>query len=177
MNIAGLSGNQQQWIHNICYKHHSHDHVLFFVLSRKISLTSFEKRGVTMATKGEPPGDAPKWYIVWKSLEMKWTINLRKGSLKSFVDRCNSWYFETNYKSHIVGNISVMTMDDDFKSTHCSDDIYIKVAGGEEKSLDKKLPDGFKVKSPSGTTWYLTGAIELHRLVLEDYDQLERRAG
>ena len=45
------------------------------------------------------------------------------------------------------------------------------VQGGE------KLPDGLKVKTPSGYTWELSGAIELHCLVLEDYDQLESRAG
>ena len=50
--------------------------------------------------------------------------------------------------------------------------IIFEVAGGGERRLDKKLPDGFKVKA-----WNLTGAIELHRLVLEDYAQLERRAG
>ena len=60
--------------------------------------------------------------------------------------------------------------------------ITFEVAGGGERPLDKKLPDGFKVKTPilkpSGfRTWPLTGAIELHRLVLEDYAQLERRAG
>ena len=38
-------------------------------------------------------------------------------------------------------------------------------------------PEGFEVESPRGPTWNLTGAIELHRLVLEDYAQLERRAG
>ena len=32
------------------------------------------------------------------------------------------------------------------------------------------------MKSPRGPTWNLTGAIELHRLVVEDYDQLERRS-
>ena len=33
------------------------------------------------------------------------------------------------------------------------------------------------MKTPWGPTWNLTGAIELHRLALEDYAQLERRAG
>ena len=49
--------------------------------------------------------------------------------------------------------------------------------GGGERPLGEKLPDGFKVKTPWGPTWNLTGAIELHRLVWEDYAQLERRAG
>ena len=51
-----------------------------------------------------------------------------------------------------------------------------KIAGGGEKSLDKKLPGGFEVKDQY-STYNLTGAIELHRLALGDYDQLERRAG
>ena len=43
-----------------------------------------------------------------------------------------------------------------------------------ERSLGEKLPDGIEVKDSDGTTWNLTGAIELHRLVLkDDYDQLE----
>ena len=37
-----------------------------------------------------------------------------------------------------------------------------------ERSLGEKLPDGIEVKDSDGTTWNLTGAIELHRLVLKD---------
>ena len=48
--------------------------------------------------------------------------------------------------------------------------------GGGERPLGEKLPDGLKVKTPMGGR-NLTGAIELHRLALEDYAQLERRAG
>ena len=55
--------------------------------------------------------------------------------------------------------------------------IIFEVAGGGERRLDEKLPDGFKVKSPSGIPWNQTGAIGLHRLALEDYDQLESRSG
>ena len=46
--------------------------------------------------------------------------------------------------------------------------------GGGERSLDEKL-DGFKFKHPNGT-WQITVGIELHRLCLMDYHQLERRA-
>ena len=47
--------------------------------------------------------------------------------------------------------------------------------GGGERSLDEKL-DGFKFKHPNGFTWQITVGIELHRLCLRDYPQLERRA-
>ena len=47
--------------------------------------------------------------------------------------------------------------------------------GGGERPLGEKLPDGFEVKDSDGETWNLTGAIELHRLVLQDYDQLKQR--
>ena len=48
--------------------------------------------------------------------------------------------------------------------------------GGGERPLGEKLPNGFEVKDDEGyITFNLTGAIELHRLVLiEDYD-LEKR--
>ena len=49
-----------------------------------------------------------------------------------------------------------------------------KVTGGE-RPLGEKLQDGFEVKLGNGSFWNLTGALELHRLVLEDYDQLEKR--
>ena len=48
--------------------------------------------------------------------------------------------------------------------------------GGGERPLGEKLPDGFEVKDNEGeTVGKLTGAIELHRLALEDYDQLKKR--
>ena len=51
-----------------------------------------------------------------------------------------------------------------------------EVAGGGEQPLGQKLPDNFEVTySPSGQTWKLTGGIVLHRLVVEDPAQLERR--
>ena len=37
------------------------------------------------------------------------------------------------------------------------------------------MPANFEVKTPWGHTWKLSGAIELHRLALEDRAQLERR--
>ena len=43
--------------------------------------------------------------------------------------------------------------------------------GGGKRSLGEKLPNGFEVRV-GNTTLNLTGAIELHRLVLKDYDQL-----
>ena len=50
-----------------------------------------------------------------------------------------------------------------------------KVLGGE-RPLGEKLPDGIEVEDHEGFTWNLTGAIELHRLVLKnDYDQLKKR--
>ena len=51
-----------------------------------------------------------------------------------------------------------------------------EVAGGYEQALGEKLPAHFEVKSPLGFTYELTGVMELHRLVLEDPDQLRRRA-
>ena len=39
-----------------------------------------------------------------------------------------------------------------------------------------KLPDGFEVKASRGASLSLTNGLELHCLVLEDYDQLERRS-
>ena len=62
--------------------------------------------------------------------------------------------------------------------------LYDRVRDGdEERPLGEKLPDGFEVKDKDGLWAYgrgyepleLTGAIELHRLVLEDYDQLEKQ--
>ena len=44
-----------------------------------------------------------------------------------------------------------------------------------ERPLGEKLPDGFEIKDSDGETWNLTGAIELHRLVLQDNDQLKKR--
>ena len=52
-----------------------------------------------------------------------------------------------------------------------------KVTVGE-RPLGEKLADGFEVKlyyDDYDITWKLPGAIELHRLVLEDYDQLEKQ--
>ena len=48
-----------------------------------------------------------------------------------------------------------------------------KVTGGE-RPLGEKLPDGFEVKQRNGSPFNLTGALELHRLVLEGLD-LEKR--
>ena len=44
--------------------------------------------------------------------------------------------------------------------------------GGGERPLGEKLRDGFEVRCD---TYKLTGAIELHRLVSEDYNQLLKR--
>ena len=45
-----------------------------------------------------------------------------------------------------------------------------------ERSLGEKLPDGIEVEDNEGETWTLTGAIELHRLVLkDDYYQLKKQ--
>ena len=46
--------------------------------------------------------------------------------------------------------------------------------GGGKRPLGEKLPNGFEV-TVGNTTLNLTGAIELHRLVLKDYDQLLKR--
>ena len=46
--------------------------------------------------------------------------------------------------------------------------------GGGERPLVEKLPNGFKIDDHNGATLNLTGAIELHRLVLKGYD-LEKR--
>ena len=50
----------------------------------------------------------------------------------------------------------------------CNND---NLAGGGDRPLGEKLPDGFKYGS-----WHLTNGLELHRLVVEDYNQLERRS-
>ena len=44
-------------------------------------------------------------------------------------------------------------------------------AGGIERPLNEKLPDKYVVKSIE-----ITGGIELHRLAVEDFAQLERRS-
>ena len=52
------------------------------------------------------------------------------------------------------------------------------VAGGDERPLDEKLPDNFEFEVKETilvSSCELTGAIELHRLVLDDPDQLKRR--
>jgi hypothetical protein len=49
-------------------------------------------------------------------------------------------------------------------------------ATGGERPLGEKLLDDFEIKTPGGDTWKTGGAIELHRLALQDYNQLERRA-
>ena len=46
--------------------------------------------------------------------------------------------------------------------------------GGGKRPLGEKLPNGFEV-TVGNVTLNLTGAIELHRLVLKDYDQLLKR--
>ena len=62
----------------------------------------------------------------------------------------------------------------------CKDDDQtddeIAGGGGGERPLGEKLPDVFEFKTPWGTR-KLTGGVELHRLVVEEFDQLERRAG
>ena len=45
-----------------------------------------------------------------------------------------------------------------------------------ERPLGEKVPDGFDVRDRDGQPWKQIGGMELHRLVLEDFDQLERRA-
>ena len=52
-----------------------------------------------------------------------------------------------------------------------------KVTGENRKRpLGEKLPDGIKVEDDRGNFWTLTGAIELHRLVLkDDYYQLKKQ--
>ena len=50
------------------------------------------------------------------------------------------------------------------------------LAGGGDRPLGEKLPDRFEVNYPNGRSWHLTNGLELHRLVVEDYDQLERRS-
>ena len=55
--------------------------------------------------------------------------------------------------------------------TECNCDY---LAGGENRPLGERLPDVL-VKDPDGKSCYLPNGLELHRLVLEDYDQLERR--
>ena len=50
------------------------------------------------------------------------------------------------------------------------------LGGGGERPLGEKLPNGFVVKDGSNI-WNLTGAIELHRVVLEDnpFHQLQKQ--
>ena len=68
------------------------------------------------------------------------------------------------------------------KTNHLQLNIYLAVgnhdnlAGGGDRPLGERLPDRFEVKASWGGTEYLTNGLELHRLVVEDYDQLERRS-
>ena len=50
------------------------------------------------------------------------------------------------------------------------------LAGGGDRPLGEELHDGFEVKDPYGSSFSLFDGLELHRLVVEDYDQLERRS-
>ena len=65
---------------------------------------------------------------------------------------------------------------------HTPSHIYLAVgngdilAGGGDRPLGEKLSDRFEVKFPDGRTWPFTNGLELHRLVVEDYNQLERRS-
>ena len=65
---------------------------------------------------------------------------------------------------------------------HTPSHIYLAVgngdilAGGGDRPLGEKLPEYFEVKTANGESYDLTNALELHRLVVEDYDQLERRS-
>ena len=62
------------------------------------------------------------------------------------------------------------------KTNHLQLNIYLAVgnhdnlAGGGDRPLGEKLPDGFEVRDPEGGSWSLTNGLELHRLVVEDYD-------
>ena len=49
-----------------------------------------------------------------------------------------------------------------------------RVTGGR-RPLGEKLSDCYLVKDHEGGLWKLWGAIELHRLVVEDFDQLKKR--
>ena len=64
--------------------------------------------------------------------------------------------------------------DDD----HYDDEPADEVAGGGggERPLGEKLPGQCQVKTSWGETRWLHGGIELHRLAVEAFDQLERRA-
>ena len=55
----------------------------------------------------------------------------------------------------------------------CNND---NLAGGGGRPLGEKLPDRFLVETHDGYIYSLTNGLELHRLVVEDYDQLERRS-
>ena len=55
----------------------------------------------------------------------------------------------------------------------CNND---NLAGGGDRPLGEKLPYGYEVEEPLGLEWQIANGLELHRLVLEDYDQLERRS-
>ena len=50
------------------------------------------------------------------------------------------------------------------------------IAGGGDRPLGENLPDRFKVTASNGKSQFLTNGLELHRLVVEDCDQLERRS-
>ena len=56
----------------------------------------------------------------------------------------------------------------------CNDDAD-EVAGGGERPLCEKLPGNVRVKIFQGPSVKLVGAFEVHRLALDDPDQLERR--
>ena len=68
------------------------------------------------------------------------------------------------------------------KTNNLQLNIYLAVgnndnlAGGGDRPLDEWLPDRFEIRDPDGYNEILTTGLELHRLVVEDYDQLERRS-
>ena len=68
--------------------------------------------------------------------------------------------------------MTMMTMDNDDVDEQSADK---NTGGGGKRPLGDKLPDGFEIVDNDGDTWNLYGAIELHRLVLEGYDQLKKR--
>ena len=66
--------------------------------------------------------------------------------------------------------------DDDHYDDEPADEVAAGGGGVGERPLGEKLPGQCQVKTSWGETRWLHGGIELHRLAVEDFDQLERRA-
>ena len=68
--------------------------------------------------------------------------------------------------------------DDDDNDNEDQSDDEVAGGGGGERPLNEKLNEGFEFefKAPWGNTYKITGGFEIHRLALQDYEQLDKRS-